>query len=445
MQSGGIHDQLGGGFHRYSTDERWLVPHFEKMLYDNALLLRLYGNGVRVFGEQSYADTARGIVEWLSREMTRDDGVFFSAQDADSEGEEGKFFVWTAEEIARLLPSDARLVCDAFGVTEEGNFAEPGHEPDGASVLFRSQPVAHENLEAFARCKAAMMAAREKRPKPFRDDKVMVSLNALMIGALADAGLALDEPSWIERARIAFERLWSLTTTNDASVRLARYVKDEHVVGSGFLDDYAYLASAALDLYEATGLATFVVRARALAQSIDAHFRDRKGGGFFMSATDGETLIVRSKDVFDHAVPSGAAVAVTTFLRLGSLVDESWLNIAEEELSQWVTMADEPFGHAALVLALDLLARGSTEVVVANDMEGMLARAVGRQSMVHRLLARVDLSDPSSREACHRLLDGKESNRDAVAWICQAKACSRPLTNALDVTTHLQELRKSLK
>jgi uncharacterized protein YyaL (SSP411 family) len=447
MQAGGIHDQLGGGFHRYSTDERWLVPHFEKMLYDNALLLRLYANASRVFADESYADTAREIVAWLSREMTRDDGLFFAAQDADSEGEEGKFFVWTRDEIVSALDADeAEVACAFWGVTEEGNFAEPGHAPHGASVLFRAKP-SPTDRDTLARARAKLFAVRDRRPRPFRDDKVMVSLDALMISALAEASLALDEPSWLTLATKAFERLWSLTAnvTTDG-VRLARYVRGDRVVGAGFLEDYAYLGCAALDLYEASGDPSLVDRARLLAATISARFRDQARGGFFMAPNDGEPLIVRSKDTFDHAMPSGAASAAILLLRLGTLVDAECARIAEEEIGSWGKAADDPFGHATSVLAVDMLTRGLTEVVIVASTAGELARwrdAIGREVIVHRLLAQVDHSSPSSRAVAVRILEGKGLVGTTVGYVCQQKACSPPFATLSALLAHLGELRKS--
>ena len=456
MQAGGIHDQLGGGFHRYSTDERWLVPHFEKMLYDNALLLRLYANGFRVFSDQAYAQTARDIVTWLSREMTRDDGLFFSAQDADSEGEEGKFFAWTAQELASALGDDGPLACAFWGVTKAGNFAEPGNERRGASVLSRgmtieelaaehgcSPPDAHASIE---RSRTTLFALRSKRAKPFRDEKVMVSLNALMICALADASSALDEPGWLEVALGAFERLWSLATTTNDGARLARYIKDADVVGAGFLEDYAYLGNAALDLYEACGEPELVAKARALAAAIDRRFRDHAAGGFFLAHIDGEPLIVRSKDSFDHSMPSGAASASLLFLRLGTMADDASLAIAEQEISRWGKSAEDPFGHASSVLAVDTLARGFTEVVILGDSLEELRpwrRLLGAEPLVHSLIAQVDRSRATSIAVVTRLIEGKTSRGGVAAWVCQAKACSPPFTTPSGLVAHCRRAGKS--
>ncbi len=453
MQDGGIHDQLGGGFHRYSTDEKWLVPHFEKMLYDNALLLRLYGNGVRAFGDETYAATARHIVRWLFREMTRADGLFFSAQDADSEGEEGKFFVWTEEEIRTVLSAeDARVAIAFFGVTKEGNFAEPGHAPTGTSVLHRACSIEEvaaslslspdEASLALGRATDKLFHSRDARSKPFRDDKVMVSLNALMIGALTDAGMALHESSWIEHARTAFDRLWQEACTQPEDVRVARYLKDEQRVGTGFLDDYAYLADAALRLYEATADPQYVKRAMSLAQAMDSRFRD-VAGGLFLASNDGERLIVRTKDSFDHAVPAASAIAVSVFARLGTLVDPKFRLVAEAELRLHVKAAETPLGYASTLFAIDALARGFTEVVVlgADDSSAALLDAAAQVYLPHPLLARVDLSEPSSVAVCALLLEGKTPQEHPVAYVCRAGACSQPVATPATLTALLRDLR----
>jgi uncharacterized protein YyaL (SSP411 family) len=308
MRKGGIWDHLGGGFHRYSTDERWLVPHFEKMLYDNALLLRSYADGHRVFQEPLFASTAREIARWVEREMTDASGGYYASQDADSEGEEGKFFVWNPAGIRDALAGDelaAEVALLAFGVTEEGNFEEHGrvthmtvlHEsrPIGA-VAARLERTEDEVHAALERAKKALFAAREQRPRPFRDEKVLTSWGALMIGAMAEAGAALRDPAMIASAEraLAFIEKDLVTRSDDGKrARAMRLVKGDVVKGPGFLDDHAYLANAALDLYEVTGDPSRVALARSLVDGmIDAFWEESEG--FFFTPNDGEALITRS-------------------------------------------------------------------------------------------------------------------------------------------------------
>ncbi|HEX4513457.1 MAG TPA: thioredoxin domain-containing protein, partial [Polyangiaceae bacterium] len=301
MRDGGIWDQLGGGFHRYSTDERWLVPHFEKMLYDNALLLRLYVDGYRVWREERYASTAREIVGYLEREMLDASGGFYATQDADSEGEEGKFFVWTQAEIRDVLGEDAALACARFGVEPEGNF-----EDTDASVLSIARSieelavkftVAPSEIERrLERARATLLAHRDERVKPFRDEKILAAWNGLLVSSLADASRALSEPRWLELAERAFAYVWTHLRKGDRIVRHASQT-------SGFLDDQAFVACAALDLHETTGNPAYLEHARLLAKTIRDAFRD-ESGALYLAPKDGEALIARTQDVYDHALPS---------------------------------------------------------------------------------------------------------------------------------------------
>jgi uncharacterized protein YyaL (SSP411 family) len=439
MRAGGIWDQLRGGFHRYSTDERWLVPHFEKMLYDNALLLRLYVDGYRVFGKERYAQTARAIVGYLLAEM-RDEGrtgAFFASQDADSEGHEGKFFVWTPGDLHACL-SDPRLedlVSRHLGITEAGNFEE-----SGATVLSEVEPVERvaEALglpvdEARAALSAAMekmLAFRARRPRPMRDDKVLASWNGLIIGALAEAGRALGEPAWVSAAVAAFDAIERGLVREG---RVGRYLKDGEPASDrpGFLDDQAYLGNAALDLYEATGEPRFVASARAIAGATVEHHADRVDGGFYFAPDDGDALIARTKDVFDQAIPSGSAMAALLCLRLGALVDPALARPGERQLEAVAASAlENPFGMAQAVLGIDRLARGSTEVVVVGTREATrpLVDAVYRVYVPHRVLAVVDPGDPLSAEAARQVAEGRPSvGGKAVAYVCRDRTCSAPV------------------
>jgi len=449
MRAGGIYDQLGDGFHRYSTDERWLVPHFEKMLYDNALLLRLYVDAWRATGVDAYAATARAIAAYVAREMTDAAGGFYATQDADSEGEEGKFFVWTPDEV-RAATKDADIAVLAYGVTEEGNFEETG-----STVLHAAMSIADIALKrgeapsaveaALARARADMFAAREKRPKPFRDEKILASYGGLMIGALADAGGALGEAAMIAAAEKAFAFVEArLFVREGDALRVMRHAKGDVVKGPGFLDDYAFLADAAIDLYEATGEPRYAARARELCDATIARFRDPSDGAFFFSPSDGEKLIHRAKDPFDHAIPSGTSMACRAMLRLGALVGESYAAVATRELERLAPHAVEnPFGLSQTICTLDRLVRGSVDVVIVGARDAEATRALAAEAMraylPNRTLARVDPHDAASVAACAALAADKAAKDTPVAYVCRGRTCSLPIATTAELRSALRD------
>ena len=442
MRAGGIWDHLGGGFHRYSTDERWLVPHFEKMLYDNALLLRLYTDGFRAFGDETFAATARGIGAYLFAEMESPAGGFFASQDADSEGEEGKFFVWTEAQIREALAGDdlaARTALRYYGVTAVGNF-----ESTGATVLHENRPLGAiatefdlppaEVEQALARARTKLRAAREKREKTFRDEKILASWNGLVIGALADASAPLGEPSFLDAAVRAYDRVEQDLVTPRGVERL---VKDGVVRGPGFLDDYSFLASAALDLYEATGNSRYVGAALGLADQILSRFWDEARGGFFFSPKDGEKLITRSKDPFDQSIPSGASIAALVLLKLAAVADEKYGEPARRYLEKVAPSAlDNPFAFGQTIGVLDRLVRGSTDVVIlgsSDEASLSLHRAALSTYLPNRNVVRADPADAASLAAAPLLTRDKTCDRGPVAFVCRGRTCSAPVTEPDDL------------
>ena len=447
MRKGGIWDHLGGGFHRYSTDERWLVPHFEKMLYDNALLLRSYTDGYRVFRAPLFESTAREIVGWLAREMTDTTGGYYASQDADSEGEEGKFFVWSPTGVREALAGDelaAEVAIAYFGITEEGNFEEHGrvthmtvlHEarPVGAVVAQLGLPEA-EVRSALDRAKKKLFEVREQRPRPFRDEKVLTSWGALTIGAMAEAGAALGDPSMIaaaERALAFVEKALVKRSPDGATARALRLVKGDVVKGPGFLDDHAYLANAALDLYEVTGEPARVALARALVEGMLEAFWE-EGEGFFFTPRDGEALITRAKDPHDQAVPSGASMAMRALLRLGTLVNAKYTELAERELLRLAPAAvANPQGFGQTLCELDRLVRGSVDVVLVGARDDARTKALAAEVLTrwipNRTVAWVDPSSPESVAAASLLAEGKPGADVPVAYVCRNRTCSLPVT-----------------
>jgi uncharacterized protein YyaL (SSP411 family) len=446
MQKGGIWDHLGGGFHRYSTDERWLVPHFEKMLYDNALLLRAYTDGWRVFGAPLFAETARAIAAYVAREMTDASGGYYASQDADSEGEEGKFFVWDPAEVRAATEADAEAADVAlayFGVTDEGNFEDHGRAT-GKTVLHEAERLGavaaklgistSDAASALARAKQAMFAVRERRPKPFRDEKILTSWSSLMIGAMAEAGAALGAPEMIASAE---RSLAFLETTLVKDGRVARLAKGDVVKSPGFLDDYAYLANAALDVYEVTGDPAKVTLARAVTDAMLASFHD-EGAGFYFTPKDGEALITRSQDPYDSAVPSGTSMACRALLRLGALADAKYAEIAEREIARLAPSAiATPFAYGQLLCEMDRLVRGSVDVVLVGGRTDPATRALAAEVMrawlPNRTVAWVDPSDPASRAAAAALADGKDAKGAPVAYVCRGRTCSLPVSTPAEL------------
>ncbi len=448
MRAGGIWDHLGGGFHRYSTDERWLVPHFEKMLYDNAQLLRLYADAWRVEGDGAYAETARSIAAYVAREMTAPDGGFYAAQDADSEGEEGKFFVWTPGEVDEACEGDAEAVRVAramFDVTDGGNFEESGatvlHTPAPLDEVARGLSMTREAASAaLERARARMLAARERRVKPSRDDKILASWNGLMAGALASAGAALGDGAMVEAAAraLGFVERALVAPESSARSRVLRHWCAGVARGPGFLDDHAFVGDAALDLYEATGAPRWVKLARAIGESVLAHFHDEVDGGFFFTPDDGEKILVRAKDPYDHAVPGGQSVACRLLLRLGTLVDERYAGPATRALEKMGhAAADNPSRMSVTAGLADRLVRGSVDVVLvgppASPATLALACAAHRAYLPDRVLAWLDPADPLSRAACAALAEGKATHAEPVAYVCRGRTCSLPIGDAQEL------------
>jgi uncharacterized protein YyaL (SSP411 family) len=331
MASGGIHDQIGGGFARYSVDDTWTVPHFEKMLYDNALLARVYLHGWQACGEGRLLEVCRDTLDWALREMRGPEGGFYSALDADSEGIEGRFYVWTIAELrealgGEALGGDANVAIAWLGVSEEGNFVDPHHPQPGFNVLQDRGPRPDDATRE--RIRARLLEARERRERPGLDDKRLTSWNALMIAALADAGAALAEPRYLDAARACAEFvLRDLRDHGSAPAgergRLLRTYNDGQAKLDAYLEDHAFLLEALIVLFEATCEERWLAAATALAGEMIARFSDPERGGFFSTASDGEALIARRKDIEDTPIPAGASSAAVGLLRLAELTGEA--------------------------------------------------------------------------------------------------------------------------
>jgi uncharacterized protein YyaL (SSP411 family) len=339
MIRGGIHDQIGGGFARYSTDDVWLAPHFEKMLYDNAQILSALPRLWERTRNPEYRRAAEGIVKWALEEMRGEEGGFYSALDADSEGEEGKCYLWSRAEIRAVLgPKDGDWFAGVFGVADRGNFVDPveGTSPERNILHWTSSPEAVAkgegvSLEALFEkvdaCSTRLLSHRRKRPAPFRDDKILSAWNGLMIRGLSLAGRLLEKPDWIDAAARAAEFALTRMRVNG---RLAASWRDGKISGQGFLDDYAFLADGLLELHAVTGDESWLSESATLVEVMLEHFEDRENGGFYLTADDHETLLFRPRDPFDKALPSGNGIAAKALLELGARTgDDRYRSAAE--------------------------------------------------------------------------------------------------------------------
>ena len=427
MARGGLCDQVGGGFARYSVDARWLVPHFEKMLYDNALLPPAYVEVWQLTGDDFYKQVACETLDWVLAEMTALGGGFFSTLDADSEGHEGKFTIWDFDELGAVLGDDADFARSVFGVVPGGNF-------EGQSILFRSKSDEQDarlqrmELPAFRdrlkRVKATLYAHRAKRVWPGRDEKVLTAWNALMVSAMAHAGAAFGEPKYVTAATRAADFL--LTHHRTAAGRLYRTSGDGQPAKlNGYLEDYAYLCDALVTLYEATFEPRWLTAAGELADTLVKHFADPAGGGFFFTADDHEKLLARAKDLHDGAVPAGNAVAATAFLRLAALTGRNDLRERAVGVLKAYrdTVAEQPAAAGQMLVALELHLSGIEEVAVVGPADHpetvALLAAARRVFRPNRVLAHGDPAVP--------LLAGKpvRDGRPTV-YVCRDFACREP-------------------
>jgi len=449
MRAGGMYDHVGFGFHRYSTDAQWLVPHFEKMLYDQALLVIAYVEAYQATGKEEYARTTREILTYVLRDMTSPEGGFYSAEDADSEGVEGKFYVWTRDEVLDVLgESDGDAFCRLFNIEPGGNFSNP-HCPPKTNIPHHARPLADRarelNLsvdELRARQEVArqkLFEARERRVHPNKDDKILTDWNGLMIVALAKAARALDEPKYATAAQRAAD--FVLTNLRDDRGRLLKRYRQGEAGLPAHLDDYAFMVWGLLDLYEANFEVRNLEAALALTREMLTHFWDDSDGGLYFTADDGEELPVRTKAVCDGAVPSGNSVAMLNLLRLGRITADAELEAKAAAIgrvfSAQVNRAAS--AHTQLLCALDFGVGPSYEVVVAGqpgaaDTTRMLRVLRGRfiPNKVVLLRPNEPEAPPITRFARftkHQLsFEGK-----ATAYVCTNYACKAPATDAQEM------------
>ncbi len=426
MARGGIYDQLGGGFHRYSVDARWLTPHFEKMLYDNAQLPRVYLHAWQVTGQPFFRAIAEETLDYVLREMTDPAGGFYATQDADSEGQEGKFFVWTPAEIRAVLGTAANAFMAAYGVTERGNF-------EGQNILEFVGDV--DRRAEWAEARHKLFAAREKRVRPGRDDKVLTSWNGLMLAALAEAARVWGRDDYRQAAERNADFLLRELRCDDG--RLLHTWKDDAARQNGFLEDYAHLIEGLLALYQATFAPRWYAAARELAEAMIAHFSDPQGG-FYDTSDDHETLIARPRDLQDNAAPSGNALAATVLLKLAGLAGEPrYAELAHESLRRvQPLLAQFPLGFGQWLIALDYALARPREIAIvgdpaADDTQALLeAAATGYRP--HQMVA-VGISADVPLLKGRQPLDGR-----ATAYVCQDATCRPPVTDPVELAALLK-------
>jgi uncharacterized protein YyaL (SSP411 family) len=444
MAEGGMYDQLGGGFHRYSTDERWLVPHFEKMLYDNALLSRLYLHVYQATRDEFYRRIAEETLDYVLREMTNASGGFYSTQDADSEGHEGKFFVWSVAEVEKVLGvDDAALFCAYYDVTDGGNF-------EGENILNINRSLADvakdcgvsvKGLsEALERGRNKLFEVRERRIKPDRDEKVLTAWNGLMLASFAEAAAIFERDDYLEVARQNAQFL--LDNLRRENLLLRTY-KEGQAKLNGYLEDYAFLADGLIALYQTTGELRWLVEARSITDRMLEEFWDEKEGGFFFTGQSHEELIVRSKDFFDNATPSGNSVAAEVLLHLGALVgNEDYTRKAVtilRLLSEHIKRYPSAFGR--LLAALDFYLSSPKEIALigaqgASDINA-LRREIWMRYLPNKIVAQSFENEPEAAETVTLLRERPMIDGQATAYVCKNYTCQQPTNEASELARQL--------
>ncbi len=446
MANGGIYDQLGGGFHRYSTDARWLVPHFEKMLYDNALLSRLYLHYYQLTKDESARRIAEGILDYVAREMTDQAGAFYSTQDADSEGVEGKFFVWTEAELKEILDEQAASLFSAYyDITKSGNF-------EGKNILNVNRPLAeiaaeHKTTvgsayESLERSRRKLYESREKRVKPARDEKILTAWNAMMLASFAEAAAILERNDYRQVARNNARFL--LENLRRESL-LLRTCKDGKAKLNAYLEDYAFLSEGLLTLYETTGELEWFKESVAVTNKMIEEFWDDQEGGFFFTGKSHESLIVRSKDYFDNATPSGNSVAAEVLLRLAKLTDND--DYKRRALTVLRLVADSlrryPTGFGRTLCAVDYYLGTPKEIAIVGDLESDGTRAllneVWKPYLPNKVVAIAPPGENSAPTLLPLLRDRGLMNERPTAYVCENYACQAPVTDRERLASQLSE------
>jgi len=447
MRRGGIYDHVGFGFHRYSTDSQWLVPHFEKMLYDQAMLAMAYTEAYQATGKEDYGKTAREIFTYVLRDMTALEGGFCSAEDADSEGEEGKFYLWTQEEVRQALGNEeANFVAKVFNIEKDGNFAEQAtgrrsgvnilHLRKALGELASDLNLSQQDLQAHLELiRQKLFAYREKRVHPMKDDKILTDWNGLMIAALAKGAQAFDEPEYAEAACRAADFILGDMRKPDG--RLLHRYRDGQAGVEANLDDYAFLVWGLIELYEAIFDARHLEVALELTSDMVRHFWDEDGGGLYLTPDDGESLFVRKKEIYDGAIPSGNSVAMLNLLRLGRMTATSALEEKAARIGSAFSgsVKQSPSAHTQLMVALDFGIGPCYEVVIAGKAQAEDTKAMVKALRTRFLPNKVVLLNPDERESPEiaKLAEFTKNQSSiegkATAYVCLNYNCKLPTTD----------------
>ncbi|MCC6547288.1 thioredoxin domain-containing protein [Candidatus Sumerlaeota bacterium] len=445
MRLGGIYDHVGFGFHRYSTDENWIVPHFEKMLYDNALQAIAYTEAWQINGNPLHRQTAREVLAYIQRDMTSPEGGFYSAEDADSEGEEGKFYVWSNAEVHDALGTDATRFLNLYQFEAGGNFLEEstGHRM-GTNIPHLTKPLSGEEAAAIEPLRARLFAVREKRIHPLKDDKILTDWNGLAIAAFAKYAMATGDETALLSARQAAD--FCLTELRDGNGRLLKRSRKGEAGLPAHLEDYAFLAYGLTELYEATFDSKYLIAALELSDTMLAHFGDANGGGLFQTADDGEKLIVRSKDIYDGALPSGNSVAAYVLIRLGRAASrEDFEHKAREILRSFSgTYQRGPSQFAFSLMAAQLALRTSREIILAGNIDDPELQAMAAEARRRFLPETILLLRPASESdplfsACPELRSNRPIHDKATAYVCENFVCKNPLHSVAELRALLDK------
>ena len=445
MREGGIFDQIGSGFHRYSVDQKWLVPHFEKMLYDQALLSMA---SYQAAGKVKFARVAREIFTYVLRDMTDRQGGFYSAQDADSEGKEGLFYVWTPSEVKEYIgeePGD--LFCQFYDITDAGNFEEGCSIPHlrmSLETFALREGMELKKLEtALKDAEVRLFDARKKRVHPLKDDKILTSWNGLMIAAFAKGSQVLGDQAYADAAADAAGFI--LRNLKRADGRLLRRYRQGEAAYTGYLDDYAFLTWGLIELYEATFKISYLEEAIALNEAMIDIFWDKQGDGFYFTGKGNESLITRSKDIYDGALPSGNSVAALNLLRLGRLTGNTDLEKKADQLTRFFAaeVAEHPMAYTQLLAALDFMVGPSLEIVIAGDpaleTTRAMIRAVRRRFLPNKvLLLRPDGAEGKKLAALSPFVEPMHPvDHQPAVYLCEQYSCKKPITKLNDLESAL--------